>query len=72
MWMCTVNSDNCTGHATSKGRTTFVDLHFRANELTFSVDNVLQSGTWPIPDNVYILAVPYYPRNTVTMFRLST
>ncbi len=54
-----VCTDDMTGYPVRHGAFTTL-LHIRGNMLTFSVDGELQRGSWPIPDDFYVLAVTYF------------
>ncbi len=47
-----------------------VELHIRGNTLTFSVNGVLQTGSWEIPDTYHVLVCTYGPGGTASIARL--
>jgi len=55
-----------SGTFPSKGQAK-VTLHIDENAVTFAVDDVKQEGSWPLPEEVFLLCDPYHTGSTVLL-----
>jgi len=55
-----------SGGFPSKG-TARVTLYIEENMVTFAVDDVKQTGSWPLPEEVFLLCDPYHTGSTVLL-----